>query len=156
MNISTYEARIKALEDQLNPPAPGGSTGLLSVVVTPDITLSDGTSLNAKLAEMMPIEGTSDGVPQIRTITALPETPPESGTEYSFVVTPASGDTAGYKVGTTQTLSNEKGAPLSGSASVENGAFSMNVFSFNGTKEDDGKVFPNRTVSVNIFVGNIK
>ena len=59
MNISTYEARIKALEDQLNPPGPAVS-GLLSVVVNPEITLADTTSLNAKISEMMPIEPSND------------------------------------------------------------------------------------------------
>lgn len=104
----------------------------------------------------MPIEGTSEGRPPIVTVTGLPETPPEDGTEYSFVVTPASGDTAGYTVGITDTLSNEKGAPLSGSASVENGAFNMKVFSFNGTEEDEGELYPIKTASVNIFVGTIQ
>jgi len=60
MNISTYEARIAALEAQLGPePGPTPETGLASVVVTPDITLSDGTSLNAKLAAMMPVAESS-------------------------------------------------------------------------------------------------
>ncbi len=63
MNISTYEARIAALEAQLGPgPEPVQETGIVSVVVTPDITLSDGTSLNAKLAEMMPIESGQENI----------------------------------------------------------------------------------------------
>ena len=115
--------------------------------------MSDGTTLNAKLAALMPIEGTSEGMPPIRTITARPETPPEDGTEYSFVVTPAGGDTAGYTVGITQTLSNEKGAPLSGSVSAEDGALYMNVFSFNGFEEDGGEQYPIKTAAVNVFVG---
>lgn len=58
MNISTYEARIAALEAQLGPgPGPSGpTTGLLSVTVNPDITLSDNSSLNDALADLMPIE----------------------------------------------------------------------------------------------------
>lgn len=83
MNISTYEARIKALEDQLNPPGPGGSTGLLSVTVTPDITLSDGTSLNAKLAALMPM---APG--KVETITTL-RTPSLNET-YSVTIVPGS------------------------------------------------------------------
>lgn len=52
MNISTYESRIKALEDQLNPPAPpvDPRTGIQSIVITPDVANS-----NARLASMMPI-----------------------------------------------------------------------------------------------------
>ena len=55
MNISTYEARIKALEDQLNPPGPSGEGGILSVTVTPDITLFDGTTLSDWLSDTLPI-----------------------------------------------------------------------------------------------------
>lgn len=60
MNISTYEARIAALEAQLGPgpgpePGPVPETGLVSVVVTPDILLSDGTTINEKLGEMLPM-----------------------------------------------------------------------------------------------------
>lgn len=55
MNISTYEARIAALEAQIGP-GPGPSTGsVLSVVVTPDITLNNETTLNEKLATLMPV-----------------------------------------------------------------------------------------------------
>lgn len=85
MNISTYEARIKALEDQLNPPGPGGSTGLLSVTVSPDITLSDGTSLNAKIAEHMPILDTGEFPLNFNTQNAL-----EDGVAYSVTATPGS------------------------------------------------------------------
>lgn len=58
MNISTYEARIAALEAQLGPePGPSGpTTGLLWVTVSPDITLSDNSSLNDALGDLMPIE----------------------------------------------------------------------------------------------------
>lgn len=55
MNISTYEARIKALEDQLNPPGPGGEPYVISAVVTPNITLNEGGTINEKLAALMPI-----------------------------------------------------------------------------------------------------
>ena len=103
----------------------------------------------------MPMEG-SDVRPPIETVIARPETPLESGAEYSFVVTPVSGDMAGHNVGITQTLSNEKGAPLSGSVPVEDGTFRIHVFSFNGTEEDGGEQYPIKTASVNIFVGNVK
>lgn len=36
MNISTYEARIKALEDQLNPPGPSGGVAIESITLSPD------------------------------------------------------------------------------------------------------------------------
>jgi len=104
----------------------------------------------------MPIEGTSEGRPPIRVITERPETPFEEGAEYSFVVTPASGDTAGYTVGITDTLSNEAGAPLSGSVSVEGGTLNMRVFSFNGVEEDGGEQHPIKTATVNIYVGSIQ
>lgn len=45
MNISTYESRIKALEDQLNPPAPSGGVAIESITLSPDIN-----GINAILA----------------------------------------------------------------------------------------------------------
>lgn len=45
MNISTYESRIKALEDQLNPPAPSGGAAIESISISPDIN-----GINAILA----------------------------------------------------------------------------------------------------------
>ena len=45
MNISTYESRIKALEDQLNPPEPSGSATIESISISPDIN-----GINAILA----------------------------------------------------------------------------------------------------------
>lgn len=93
MNISTYEARIKALEDQLNPPAPGGSTGLLSVTVSPDITLDDGTSLNAKLAAMMPLrweDGTVDPeYPTDHTMDIEFNTESQMGSSHTVTVKPS-------------------------------------------------------------------
>lgn len=109
--------------------------------------MSDGTTLNAKLAAMMPM---ASGV---KSISIPPETPPEDGTEYSFVVTPASGDMAGYKAGIENTLSDEKGAPLSGSASVVDRVFQVNAFAFNGFEEDEGEQFPLETATVNIYIG---
>ena len=88
-----------------------------------------------------------------KSISTPPQTPLEEGAEYSFVITPASGDTAGYKAGIDNTLSDEEGAPLSGSASIVDGIFSVNVFSFNGVEEDEGKVFPKETATVEIYIG---
>ena len=107
MNISTYEARIKALEDQLNPPAPGGSTGLLSVTVSPDITLSDGTSLNAKLAAMMPLE---PGAEQ-----RILDTNAEFSQDTEYTVTAKPGNEwYGVVFGQTgQTIGDTAGAPVS-------------------------------------------
>ena len=104
----------------------------------------------------MPVEGTSEGGPPIVNVGGLPETPFEEGTEYSLVITPASGDMAGYSVSANDTLSNEEGAPLSGSVSIEDGMFGVGVFSYNGVEEEDGKVFPNRTATVSIFIGSIQ
>ena len=78
MNISTYEARIKALEDQLNPPGPGGATGLLSVTVNPDIR-----GVNAQLAAMLPL------LTGNREITILDENVQEGDT-FTVSVTPSS------------------------------------------------------------------
>lgn len=47
MNISTYESRIKALEDQLNPPAPGGGLVIESITLSPDLG-----GINAILEDM--------------------------------------------------------------------------------------------------------
>ena len=110
--------------------------------------MSDGTTLNAKLAALMPMRGGRNG------INARPETPLEEGTEYSFVVTPASGDMAGYDAGPGNTLSSEEGVPLSGSASVVDGVFSAKTFAFNGFEEDESKQFPLETAVVDIYIGN--
>ena len=82
MNISTYEARIKALEDQLYPP--GEATGLLSLIVSPDITLSDSSSLNSKLAELMPVENGVNVLDFVANALTV-------GDKYSFTYTPSSG-----------------------------------------------------------------
>lgn len=47
MNISTYESRIKALEDQLNPPGPAGGLVIESITLSPDVA-----GINAVLEEM--------------------------------------------------------------------------------------------------------
>lgn len=107
MNISTYEARIKALEDQLNPPVPGGSTGLLSVTVSPDITLGDGTSLNAKLAALMPLEPDADQR-ILDTDAGL-----SRDTEYTVTAKPGN-EWYGVVVGQTgRTIGDTAGAPVS-------------------------------------------
>ena len=107
MNISTYEARIKALEDQLNPPAPGGSTGLLSVTVSPDITLSGGTSLNAKLAAMMPLE------PDARQDIVETDAEVAEDTEYTVTAKPGS-EWYGIVVGPSgRAIGDTAGAPVS-------------------------------------------
>ncbi len=55
MNISTYEARIAALEAQMGPgPGPVQETGVVSITVTPNIQLDNGT-LNNKLSQLMPL-----------------------------------------------------------------------------------------------------
>lgn len=47
MNISTYESRIKALEDQLNPPTPSGGAAIESITLSPDYG-----GINARLEKM--------------------------------------------------------------------------------------------------------
>ena len=76
MNISTYESRIKALEDQLNPPVPGpvAETGLISMTFTPDILLTDGTTINKKLGELLPMESGLQTVSFITTTDQIPVT----------------------------------------------------------------------------------
>lgn len=108
--------------------------------------MDDGTSLNAKLAAVMPLSEYED-------IFGVPKTSLEEGAEYSFVITPASGDMAGYSAGPGNTLSDEEGAPLSGSASVVDGVFNVDVFSFNGFDEEDGDEFPHETATVKIYIG---
>lgn len=117
--------------------------------------MSDGTSLNAKLAAMMPLAPDDVG-PAIRSIRANPETQLEEGAEYSFVITPASGDMAGYAVGINDTLSSEEGAPLSGSVSVVDGDLDMRVFSYHGFEEDEGDTLPKETASVAVYTGGIQ
>lgn len=90
----------------------------------------------------------------IESMSGRPETPLEEGTEYSFVVTPASDDMAGYIVGIDKSLSSEKGAPLSGSASVVEGTLTVKAFSYNGFGEDEGEQFPIKTASVDFYIGN--
>lgn len=56
MNISTYEARIAALEAQLGPgPGPVPETGIVSIKITPDLTLVGDVSLNSALRERLPL-----------------------------------------------------------------------------------------------------
>ena len=85
MNISTYEARIKSLEDQLNPPGPpvDHRTGIQSVVITPDVAGS-----NAKLAAMMPIAPVpfSSDVEALVLENITDEV--DSNTDYTITVTP--------------------------------------------------------------------
>lgn len=101
MNISTYEARIAALEAQLGPgPGPVTGGGILSVVLTPDITLAGNVSLNDGLTGVMPIEygesKTKEGICDIEPNTPfnIELTPDSNG--YPFYEDPSSGD---YVVG---------------------------------------------------------
>lgn len=97
MNISTYEARIAALEAQLGPgPGPVTGGGILSVVLTPDITLVGNVSFNDGLTGKMPIEygesKTEEGVCDIEPNTPfnIELTPDSNG--YPFYEDPSSGD----------------------------------------------------------------
>lgn len=79
MNISTYEARIAALEAQLGPePGPATKTGLLSVVFTPDFG-----GINARLAELLPM---TSGVEKIEIL----DDTLKVGDTFSVSVTPGS------------------------------------------------------------------
>lgn len=84
MNISTYEARIAALEAQLGP-GPGPETGLVSMVVTPDILLSDGTTINKKLGELLPMISGNKNVHYETTADQIPVT-----TTFNVEITPGS------------------------------------------------------------------
>lgn len=86
MNISTYEARIAALEAQLGPgPGPAPETGLVSMVVTPDILLSDGTTINEKLGELLPMASGTKSVTYNTTADQIPVT-----TTFNVEITPGS------------------------------------------------------------------
>ncbi len=82
MNISTYEARIAALEAQLRP---GSANGILSMTITPDI-VNDGTSLKDRLQTMMPITDEREIIWNLQS--ALPES------EYTVKITPSNGSYA--------------------------------------------------------------
>ena len=90
MNISTYEARIKALEDQLNPPGPSEGLVIESIKLSPDLG-----GINAILEDMTfdYESGASDESqpPWARTFeagSATAETLPET---IDVTVTPAEG-----------------------------------------------------------------
>lgn len=86
MNISTYEARIAALEAQLGPgPGPVPETGLASMVVTPNILLSDGTTINEKLGELLPMISGNKNVQYETTAEQIPVT-----TTFNVEITPGS------------------------------------------------------------------
>lgn len=140
MNISTYESRIKALEDQLNPPGPSGpETGLVSVVVTPDITLSDGTSLNAKLAAMMP-KASGREVINENSLGALEA-------DYRVTVKPGT-DWYAYKSGTTF---GAQGEQVYNDEHVESGmAFGTTAAATEDTSNQDA---PNAVIRINITPG---
>lgn len=112
MNISTYEARIAALEAQLGPgPGPIPETGLVSAVVTPDITLDDGTTINSKLAALMPIVSGDDQYLQYTSASPLTES-----ANYTITITPVSNWYAG--------VNNEIGAlgePVSVTTTIAHG-----------------------------------
>ncbi len=82
--------------------------GLMSVTVTPDITLSDETSLNEKLAELMPI-----AIGEQQTLNVHAEL--VADTEYTITITPNSDL---YAFG--DTLAQQKGEPLTINVTVEN------------------------------------
>lgn len=82
-----------------------------------------------------------------------PKIPLEEGAEYSFVVTPASGDMAGYTVGLDNVLSSEKGASLPGSVSVVEGTLTLRAFSYDGFEEYDGEQYPIETAATRVFIG---
>lgn len=84
MNISTYEARIKALEAQLGPgPGPVPETGLVSIVFDPDIHLKTNKTINETLSEITPKESGTEMI-------SAETTTFDEGDEYSVTITPGS------------------------------------------------------------------
>lgn len=113
MNISTYEARIAALEAQLGPePGPGTETGILSVVVEPNIPLEGGSTVNDELSAVMPVtSGNTLG------FTKTPLTPLVESSTYTVTVTPGSN----WYAAIDRPHEAEKGAPVSKTISIIDG-----------------------------------
>lgn len=59
MNISTYESRIKALEDQLNPPAPEDPE-IMSMTITPNKTDVNGNNIQDLINDFINLLGPVD------------------------------------------------------------------------------------------------
>ena len=70
MNISTYESRIKALEDQLNPPAPRDPE-IMSMTITPNKTDVNGEYIQDLINNFLTLLGPGDFDPDDPT----PKTP---------------------------------------------------------------------------------
>ena len=114
--------------------------GLMSVTVTPDITLSDETSLNEKLAELMPI---AIGDNQTLSVNATLV----DDTKYTVTITPNS-DLFAFG----DTLAEQKGKPLTIDVTVEDLTLEFGV----GAAETDSKEDPDTTayIGVSITKGN--
>lgn len=108
MNISTYEARIAALEAQQGPePGPVQETGVISITVHPDILLNNGNTLNDKLSLLMPSTKEGQIFSDHTTDTAMEKT-------YNITVVPGS---AWYGfVG--NAIGEEPGQPVTGSVTL--------------------------------------
>lgn len=137
MNISTYESRIKALEDQLNPPGPGTENGLVSVVFTPDIILHGGESLNSKIAALMPMG------PVAHTLEEM--TDGFTATEYTVAVTPSQSWKAFYADDGSD--AGDAGETISKVLSIENNTLEVNAFASSDPLDIDAP-FSNLTVRV--------
>lgn len=145
MNISTYEARIAALEAQLGP-GPGTAKGILSVVVTPDINLNNGSTLNAALAEMMPVTETGDGYSVMVPAGTL-------GQSYSITLEVSSDKYAGAFYydesagGRQEIFAENMGEPLTVQVQTE-GTNAKNLsFSVSATNDNDDEIMLNVAVN---------
>ena len=74
MNISTYESRIKALEDQLNPPAPEDPE-IMSMTITPNKTDVNGNNIQDLI---------NDFINQLGPVDFDPENPPSPSATLSL------------------------------------------------------------------------
>ena len=110
--------------------------GLMSVTVTPDITLNDETSLNEKLAELMPI---AIGDNQTLSVNATLV----DDTKYTVTITPGSDF---FAFG--DTLAQQKGEPLTIDITVENLALEFGV----GAAETDNKEDPDTTAYIGVSI----
>lgn len=118
MNISTYEARIAALEAQQGP-GPSDEGGILSVTVTPDINLSLGGTLNSWLSDNLPL---ADGK-----ISQLLSSQDALINDQMYEVSATPG--GNWRMNVSGSGFGQPGVSMTGSATVTNSALRINIIS---------------------------
>ncbi len=149
MNISTYEARIKALEDQLNPPGPSGGTVIESITLSPDVA-----GINAVLEEMTfdYESGAPDElIPWARKFLVTRSTKDTLPQTVDVTITPTEGLYAMFNDTSTGTVSyGEIGAPATFTLTMETGpALNIRLGALNTTdiRTADYGVFVNIVIT---------